>query len=361
MTKHLLEPVDLGRGRISSNRVLLAPLTNRQSHSDGTLGDDELAWLERRARGGFGLIESCATHVSAEGQGFANQLGIWDDRHLDGWRRISDAIHNHGALATAQIFDAGLRAPRALTGRAARSASPGGEGDGAWDGMSHDDIRKTIDSFVAAALRAQQAGLDGVEIHGAHGYLLTQFISTDTNHRQDEWGGPLENRARLIRTIARSVRQAVGANFVVGARLTPENYGAWKGLDLDETVQIARWLVEDGVDNLHISLWDGRPNSAKYPDRHTLEVFSDALGSSIPLIAAGGVWSRDDAQRLLDLGAHAVALGRAAIVNPDWPLTVATDGREPTRPPLTVPELNDRAVSTGFAEYLRAWKGFVAD
>ncbi len=360
-TRDLNDPVDLGRGHISRNRILVAPLTNRQSHPDGTLGDDELAWLERRAAGGFGLVESCATHVTPAGQGFPNQLGIFDDRHTDGWRRLADAVHAHGALLTAQLFDAGLRAPAGLIGATPRGPSPGGEGEASWRGMDGPEIAGVIEAFAAAAVRAQQAGLDGVELHGAHGYLLMQFLSTATNLREDGWGGALEGRARLLREVARAVRSATGPDFLITARLTPENYGPWTGLDLDASVQVARWLRDDGVDCIHLSLWDGSLGSQKYPGRHVLEVFAEALGPDVPLIAAGGVWTREDAQRLLDLGAHAVALGRSAIVNPDWPREVARDGHAPRRPPLTVGELGDRAVSPGFAAYLRSWKGFVAD
>lgn len=359
--KSLLDTVVLRPGHVLRNRIALAPLTNRQSNADGTLGDAELRWLARRAQGGFGLIESCATHVAAEGQGFAGQLGIWGEHQVEGWKRLAAAIHGHGAPLMAQLFHAGHRALRPATGVQPASASAGGEGEGAWRALDDGEIEVIIEQFVAAALRAQRAGLDGVEIHGAHGYLLMQFISTDTNRRTDRWGGDLDSRALLIREVARRIRAAVGPDFVVGVRLTPENYGHWKGLDLDESVQIAGWLVEDGVDFIHVSLWDARPNSAKYPDRHTLEVFRAALGERVPIFAAGAIWSREDAERVLELGADVVSLGRAAILNPDWPTSVAHDGMAPTRPPMSSADLQDRDISPVFVDYLRNWKGFVAD
>jgi 2,4-dienoyl-CoA reductase-like NADH-dependent reductase (Old Yellow Enzyme family) len=359
-TRRTHDPLRIG-ALSTPNRLWLAPMTNQQSNADGTLHDDELRWLEARAAGGFGVIESCATHVTTDGQGWSGELGIWGDHTLDGWRRLADAMHAHGAALFAQIFHAGHRAARDVPDADPWSAVAGSERDRTWRGGTQDDIARVIDAFAAGARRAHAAGLDGVELHGAHGYLLCQFLSGTQNTRDDGWGGNLAGRARLIREATQAVRAAVPRDFVVGVRLSPEDFGATTGLDLDESVQVAQWLVDDGCDFVHISLWDSFVNTKKYPDRHALEVFRPALASHVPLVVAGGVWTPAQAQSLLDLGADAIALGRSAIANPTWPRDARDPTWEPKRTPLTADELAARALSPGFIDYMRRWKGFVAD
>ena len=355
----LSSPWQFRQGLWVHNRVALAALTNGQSHDDGTLGESELRWLTSRADGGFGLITSCASHVARDGQGFRGELGCYDDRHVPGLRRLAAELRARGALSLLQIFHGGLRADAALSGEQAWSASASDDGEARAASVA--DLERVIEQFASAAQRAHAAGWDGVEIHGAHGYLLTQFLSAEMNRRTDDWGGSLERRARLLRFVVRAVRARVPAAFVVGVRLSPENFGYVKGLDLDESLQLARWLVEDGVDFLHLSLWRALRNTTKYPDLHPIPLFRAAMPDDVALIAAGGVWTRDDAERVIDLGASAVALGRAAIANPAWPREVGESGHEPRRPPLTPAELKERALSDHFVEYMRKWQGFVSD
>lgn len=358
MNHALLEPMLFKNGRRAPNRIWLAPMTNQQSHGDGTLSDDELNWLKARSEGGFGVIESCATHVSPEGQGWPGELGIFSDALIPGWRELSRAMHEDHALLLAQTFHGGARA--ISTPEGPWSCSPAGKGDSAVREGTEEDIENAIAAFARAGARVFEAGADGVELHGAHAYLLCQFLSATMNRRQDQWGGELENRARLIRRVMQATRVAVPDDFIVGVRLSPENYGGTKGLDLDESVQVAKWLCEDGADFIHISLWDATVNSTKRPEVHTARVFRDALPSQVPLITAGNIWTADDALRQLDHGADAVALGRSAIANPDWPRRVVAEGLAPARPPLTRQELRDRALSEPFVEYMSRWPGFVA-
>jgi len=357
MTSTLLAPLTFRNGRSSRNRVVLAAMTNLQSHADGTLSDDELHWLERRADGGFGVITSCASHVSADGQGWSGELGVFDDRHVPGLRVLADAMHRRGALALVQIFHGGLRADAALTGVRTWSASESAGGPRA---ATEDDLRRVIADFGEAARRARDAGMDGVEIHGAHGYLLTQFLSTVENRRTDAWGGPLENRARLLREVTRRVRSAVPDDFLVGVRISPEDFGNAKGVDVDENVEVARWLVADGIDFLHLSLGDTHRNSNKHPDRHMVQLFRPAVPANVKLFVAGKIWTAADGERLLAMGADAVALARSAIINPDWPQRIATSGWEPERPPVSADALRERGLGARFVDYLRARPGFIA-
>lgn len=251
-------------------------MTNQQSHADGTLSDDELGWLAARAAGGFGVIESCATNVTEDGQGWEGELGIYDDRHIPGWKRAADAAHDHGALLFAQLFHGGQRSIRRAGSVPISAVALGKPGTSTEvRAATETDIERVIAAFVAAAKRAESAGADGVELHGAHGYLLCQFLRADLNSRTDGWGDTLEGRARLIRSVMQRVRAEVSPTFVVGVRLSPEDGGFMKGLDLDESVQTAKWLCEDGADFIHISLWDAHKNTAKRPGEHPTSVFAD--------------------------------------------------------------------------------------
>ncbi len=336
-------------------------MTNVQSHDDGTLSDEELAWLLRRAQGGFGLIETCAAHVSPEGQGFPGELGIFDDRQLPGLTRLASALRAEGALSLVQIFHGGARAPQRLTGQRAWSASEQPNDPENPRAATDDEIVRTIAAFRDAAVRAQRAGFDGVELHGAHGYVLGQFLSRTQNLRSDRWGGDLVGRARFLRETLRAVRAAVPAPFVVGVRLSPEDFGQAKGLDLDESLQVASWLCEDGVDFLHLSLWQAQRNTQKRPDEHAMPLFRRACRDDVRLLAAGSVWTVDEALALIDKGTDIVALGRAAIANPDWPTQARDPSWSPKRPPLTAAELAELAVSPKMVNYLRNFRGFVSE
>jgi 2,4-dienoyl-CoA reductase-like NADH-dependent reductase (Old Yellow Enzyme family) len=342
----------------AKNRVMLAPMTNSQSHEDGTLSDEELHWLTMRADGGFGIVMTCAAHVAKDGQGWAGELGVFDDAQIPGLTKIAKNMHNREALAFAQIFHGGLRADEKVSGTRPWSAN---EVDGGPRAATEDDLARVIKQFADAAVRAHKAGMDGVEIHGAHGYLLTQFLSPIENTRTDSWGGSLENRARLVREVTRAVRACVPKSFVVGVRLSPEDFGNAKGMDLDESVTTGKWLADDGADFIHLSLWRSEKNSRKRPDEHAITAFKKVLPPDVRIFAAGNIWTRAEAENLLELGADGVALGRSAIANPDWPLRVIEKNWEPKRPPLTVAELEARGLSPAFAAYMRNWKNFVAD
>jgi 2,4-dienoyl-CoA reductase-like NADH-dependent reductase (Old Yellow Enzyme family) len=361
--ERLFEPLTFRCGARAKNRLALAPLTNQQSHDDGTLSPDEERFLVRRARGGFGLVSTCAAHVSLDGKGFDGQLGVFDDAHAPGLARLAAALRAEGALSIAQLYHGGARSPSRLTGVQPQSASAFEEAREGFEvprALTTDELGRIVDAFRDAATRVARAGFDGVELHGAHGYLLSQFLSREMNQRTDAWGGSLERRARLVRLVLAEVRRATPPGFVVGVRLSPEDFGFARGLDVDETIEVARWLADDGADFLHVSLWDHTKPSTKYPSKSACTLVRDAVPSEVRVVAAGKVWTPDDALRVLDLGADAVALGRAAILTPDWPLRAREAGFEPTRPPLTTAALEALDVGPRFVDYLRRFH-FVAD
>lgn len=339
-------------------------MTNLQSHEDGSLADDEQRWLELHADGGFGVVTTCAAHVARDGQAWKGELGIFDDALLPGLTRLATSLNERGCVPMVQIFHGGVRASSALTGERPWSASefdedrPGFERPRA---ATEDDLTRVIAQFRDAAVRAERAGFGGVELHGAHGYLFSQFLSRAMNTRTDRWGGSLDNRARLLRETLRAVRGAVKPGFVVGVRLSPEDFGQARGLDLDETLEVAGWLAADGADFIHASLWDVTRNTTKRPTEHPIPLFRAAIPAHVPLVVAGKIWTRADGERALELGANAVALGRSAIANPDWPHRIADAAWEPKRPPLTPAELGARGLSESFVDYMRNWKGFVTE
>lgn len=352
----LLSPLALAHGVTSPSRLWLAPLTNLQSHSDGSLSDEELHFLAMRADGGFGLVSTCAAYVSQDGKAWPGELGLHEDAMLPGLTRLAARIHTGGALAGAQLFHGGLRADSAVSGLSTWSASAA---EGAREG-TEEDIYTVIAAFAAAATRCAAAGFDAVELHGAHGYLLSQFLSTVYNCRTDGYGGSLDNRMRLILEVLRAVR-AAAPNIVIVVRLSPEDFGQAKGLDLDETLEVAKRLADNGMDVLHLSLWRAHLHTVKRPEAHPTMLFRKAVGEQVPIVVAGQIWTREEAEAQLALGANAVAVGRAAIVNHDWPRRIHTAPDSIVRPPVTEAHLRAEGLSPRFASYMRNWKNFVTE
>ena len=351
-------------GKQMRNRISLAPLTNLQSHEDGTLSDDEYNWLVRRAKENFGMVITCAANVSADGQGWKGELGIYDDKHTEGLTRLAQGIKQYGSLAVVQIFHGGARSPESLIGTQPWSASahtmPHAKVPVEVRAATQEDIARVIDDFIAAAKRAEDAGFDGVELHGAHGYLLHQFLSTATNKRTDEWGGSFENRNRLLRTVLQKIKAVVKKDFMVGVRLSPEDKYSFEGIDFDESVALAKLLAQDGVDYIHLSPWE----AAKKPEKHAtgdkalITYFREAVPQT-PIVVAGKIWTRADAEQVLALGADVVAVGMAAIAHANWPALVKENVTEPSRQPFTAAHLLQQGLSAPFVEYMKRWKGFV--
>jgi 2,4-dienoyl-CoA reductase-like NADH-dependent reductase (Old Yellow Enzyme family) len=351
--------------KVISNRIALAPMTNGQSHDDGTLGDDEYRWLIRRAKEGFGIIFTCAAHVTKEGQGWPGELGIWHNDHISGLKRLADSIHQCGSLAIVQIFHGGARSPESLTGVPPWSASAHTMTVGSKEVQIREgtleDVENVTTAFVDAAVHAHQAGMDGIELHAAHGYLLHQFISSATNQRQDAYGGNFQNRIRLLRNIIKRIQEVVPPDFLIGVRISPEDKYTFKGIDFDESLQLAQILRDEGVDFLDISTWDSFAAPQKYSDSNkpVISWFREKLGKDYPLMVAGEIWSAQDAQKALDLGADFVSLGRVAIGVSDWPTKAKSSDFQPQRPPYSVSQLKKADLGDAFIEYMKRWKGFV--
>ncbi len=353
------DPLTFRRGPAMANRFMLAPLTNCQSHPDGTLSDDEHHWLTRRAVGGFGLVMTCAAHVQAAGQGFPGQLGIFDDRHLDGLRRLATDL-GAAAVSSVQLHHAGNRSPADLIGR--QPVCPSDDPATGARALTTAEVEEVVADFVAAAVRAERAGFHGVELHGAHGYLICQFLSAEINQRTDRYGGSLENRSRLLFEIIDGIRGACGTSFQLAVRLSPDRFG----MRTDEVVEVYRRLVSDGaVDMIDMSLWDFTRSVTDGPSAGTplLELFSGVERGEVRLGVAGRIHDPADVQSVLDRGVDIAVLGRVAILHHDYPQLLARDpGFVPRRPPATPEELLAEGLSAHFIDYLRrSFKGFVTE
>ncbi len=353
----LFAPMRFIRGPAMKNRLMLAPLTNLQSHPGGTLSYDEHRWLTLRAQGGFGLTMTAAAHVQAIGQGFPGQVGIFSDVHIPGLARLAEDIRKAGSLGVVQLHHAGMRSPAALIGEA--PVCPSEDTETGSRALTLDEVHRLRDDFIAAAVRADKAGFDGVEIHGAHGYVLCQFLSAETNRRTDAYGGSPENRARLILEIIDGVRASCRPDFNLGLRLSPERFG----LSLMEIRDLAgRLFSEAKIDYLDMSLWDcfKEPVEEAHRGRTLMSYFTDLPRGEVRLGVAGKIMSAADARAMLDAGADFVLLGRAAILHHDWPQKArANPDFRPVSLPVTRAHLEAEGLGPPFVTYMATWAGFV--
>lgn len=354
----MFEPLSFTRGPAMANRLMLAPLTNQQSHADGTLSDDEHRWLTMRAAGGFGLTMTCAAHVQAVGRGFHGQLGAFSDDHLPGLTRLAADLNATGTVSYVQLHHAGNRAAVAADGL--QPVCPSDDPETGARALTHEEVQRLRDDFIDAAVRAQRAGFHGVELHGAHGYMICQFLSAEINRRTDDYGGSLENRSRLLFEIIEGIRARCGDGFALAVRLSPERFG----MVLHEAREVFARLVDCGdVDMIDMSLWDvnKEPVEAEHQGRRLIELFAGLPRGGVRLGAAGRIHTPADVQRALDDGIDIAVLGRAGILHHDYPRLAADPHWVPRQAPVSADVLAAEGVSPVFVEYLRSTFRFVTD
>lgn len=352
-------PLRFKSGHESKNRFLLAPMTNTQSHPNGQLSEDEFHWLKMRAEGGFGITMTCAAHVQKEGQGFPGQLGIYSDTQIPGHQKLVKAIQTEGSLAVIQLHHAGMRSPKELIGT--QPQAPSNLPKYGARGLTIQEVEQLRDDFIAAAVRAQKCGYDGVEIHGAHGYILAQFLSVEHNQRNDRYGGSLENRARLSSEIMEGIRKACGPHFLLGIRLSPERFG----MRLAEIKSLtAQWCAEGKIDFIDLSLWDvfKEPIEKEHRGQSLMAHFNEIDRGSVKFTVAGKIDSGAKVQAVLDAGIDFVAIGRSAVLHHDFPVQVEQNPQfETIAIPVSVDYLSKEGLGPDFITYMRRWEGFVKD
>lgn len=355
--KDLFRPLTFSSGATLKNRFMLAPLTNTQSHPDGKLSDDEYRWLTMRAQGGFGLTMTCAAHIQAVGQGFPGQLGIFSDDHLQGLTKLATGIKREDSLAVVQLHHAGMRSPADLIGQA--PVCPSDHEDTGAIGLSIEGVQQLIEDFICGAERAEKAGFDGVEIHGAHGYILAQFLSGTINQRQDQFGGCIENRMRPITEIIEGVRARCSPDFLLGLRLSPERFD----VHLPDIIEVAKRVLAAGkIDFLDMSLWDSfkEPEDEAFKGRTLLSYFTELERGNVALGIAGKLRNPSEVNQAMAAEIDFVMLGRAAIIHHDFPRQMQRDSNfTPMRTPVSADHLRKEGLGEAFVTYMSGWKGFV--
>ncbi len=353
----LHDELRFSRGPAMKNRFMLAPLTNQQSREDGVLSDDEYGFLTKRAEGGFGLVMTCASHVDAIGKGFSGQLGCFGPEHEPGLTRLATGIREGGSLAVVQLHHAGMRSPQELIGEAPVCPSDNAKTGGR--ALTNAEVHELIESFIAAGERAERCGFDGVELHGAHGYILAQFLSPTINQRTDEFGGSLENRSRPILDIIDGLRSRCRPDFNIGLRISPERFG----VTLEESLSLAKTVLAKGqLDYLDVSIWDvaKEPHEEAHRGRPLRAYFGELERGETRMGLAGKIYSAQVAQMILDEGFDYVTLGRAAILHHDFPKRHQDNTSFVMRAlPVTADELRTEGLGEAFVDYMRNWDGFV--
>mgnify|MGYP001012599935 FL=1 len=222
-----------------------------------------------------------------------------------------------------------------------------------------DEVKALRNDFITAAVRAQLCGYDGIEIHGAHGYIIAQFLSAEINKRTDEYGGSLENRARILFEIVDGIRQECGNEFLLGVRLSPERFG----LDLMEIRPICEQLIsESKIDFLDISVWDYKkmPEDERYNTQSLLSYFTSLDTSNVKLSIAGKIRNGEDVINVIDENVDFVAIGRSAILHHNFPeLVISNPEFMSVRNPVSADYLRSEGVGESFVSYLTRWPNFV--
>ena len=342
--RRLLEPFRIGKMELK-NRIVLPPMLCKYATQEGYVTERLKNYYEARARGGAALIIVEATYIHKQGWCYATQLSIRDDKYLPGLSELTQVIHRHGAKAAIQLHHGGRLAKSALSGMqpvapsaiaSAGSPLPGMGGEVSKE-LTVKEIAEIVNCFAEAALRARKAGFDGVEIHGAHGYLVSQFLSRSYNKRQDSYGGNLANRTRFLVEVIKAIKKAVGGDYPVWCRINGMEYGVNEGITLEEAQGTARMAQEAGSDAIHVSATGPKaPNNL--PSHTFVPAVLEELAAGIkkvvtvPVIAVGKM-TPDAAERILAEGkADLIAMGRALLADPELPNKIAENRLEDVTP-----------------------------
>ena len=286
------------------NRIVMPPMA-REMSDDGRVSTDLIEYYRKRAED-TGLVIVEHAYVSLEGKSSKKQLSMADDSVIDGFKELTDAIHNEKCFAIAQLNHA---RPQSIAYDKSNV-----------NNMTKEDIEKVKDDFKNASIRTKKAGFDGVEIHAAHEYLLNHFYSPLTNKRADEYGGNLENRLRLANEIIQDVRKSVGEDYIVAIRFGAYDY--WEGgSKLDEIPIAVKSFIDSGVDLIDISgglcRFQNPYNKEPGYFKELSKIAKEA--SSVPVILTGGVKKAKDAEKLLKEGyCDLIGIGRAMIMDAEW-------------------------------------------
>lgn len=330
----MFDEIKLNQHVTLKNRLIMAPMTTCASNDDLTVADDEADYYAVRSTG-VGMVVTGTTFFQANGQGFPNQFAATSDDFIPSLKKLADAIKGNGAKAVLQIFHAGkmaitedLVAPSAVkSSKGAFGAEPRMPRE-----LSEEEINEIINGFYDATRRAIAAGFDGVEIHGANGYLIQQFFSGESNVRTDAWGGSLESRAKFPLAVVEAVNKAkkefANEQFIVGYRLSPEEEEGENGITLEDTLFLVDKLADQELEYIHLSTAHYKSTSKrnKTDRRYMGSVILEKVNGRRAVIGVGEVMTKVDGNNALaKVGYDLIALGHSIVSDPDWVEKVEKD------------------------------------
>ncbi|MCM3031248.1 NADH-dependent flavin oxidoreductase [Niallia sp. MER 6] len=331
-SEKLFQPLNLANKLELRNRLVMAPMTNFSSNEDGTVTKAEVDYYARRSKGVSMVITAC-TYVTENGKGFPGEFAAYSDEFIPSLRELASAIKKEGAKAILQIFHGGRSCPPNLVpnGELVSASDVAQDNNPAPRPLKEEEILEIITAFGETTRRAVEAGFDGVEIHGANGYLLQQFYSPHTNRRNDKWGGTLENRMEFPLAVVDAVKkeaEKATEPFIVGYRFSPEEPET-PGLTMEETFALIDALADKNLDYLHASLQEfwSAPRRGADDSKSRIEWIIERVNGRVPVIGVGSVYTADDAKKAFETDIDLLAIGRELIIDPDFVQKIE-EGRE---------------------------------
>ena len=327
----LFQTYTLNNGVTIKNRLVVAPMTHFGSQADGLISDQERTFLSNRA-GDMGLFITAATLVQKDGKAFHGQPEATGEHCLDSLKETAQILRQQGAKAILQIHHGGSKAIDDLLDGLDKISASANEAEHAREATA-EEIEALIASYAQAADLALRAGFDGVEIHGANGYLIQQFYSAQSNRRNDQWGGSLENRMRFPLAVVDAVvavrEKHQRDDFIIGYRFSPEEPGE-DGLTMTETGALIDALVQKPLQYLHVSLWEFDKKIRRGGDtaQTRMQFIHERINGKLPLIGVGNLFTADQILAAYETGwAEFIALGKTVMINPHI-ATQILEGRE---------------------------------
>lgn len=353
-------PLTFNNGMTLKNRFVMAPMTTKMSFFDGVITQDEIKYYHLRSKEA-GAIITAAANVSEGGKGWEGELGICDDKHLQGLSELASAIQTNGTKAIVQLYHGGrmtsssvLRGTKPVAPSAVKAERPTAEEPRA---LEEKEIYQIIEDFKAGAVRAIKAGFDGIELHGANTYLLQQFFSPHSNRRDDQWGGSVEQRFRfadlLVDEVIETVNQHADRPFVIGYRFSPEEYET-PGIRFEDTLYLVDKLADKAIDYLHVSLgkYDQLSQSEQYQDKSMLAYLHEKINGRTAFISVGDIRTGKDAEQALEYS-ELTALGRVLLADPHWVSKVLKGKEDTIRYDVTEEEREELFLTNGVWQFMQ--------
>ncbi|MGE6629576.1 NADH-dependent flavin oxidoreductase [Bacillus sp. NPDC077027] len=362
----LFEPFTFPGGVTINGRIVVAPMTHFGSNDDGTTSDEEIDFITARSSE-MGMVITACANVTPDGKAFSGQPSIARDYDMPGLKKLATAIQTKGTKAIVQIHHGGSQAIPVLipNGDVVAPSDVYKDGEKVARALTEEEIIHIIHSFKDATRRAIEAGFDGVEIHGANGYLLQQFYSPHSNQRTDKWGGTDEKRLTFPIAVVDAVKEAITEHasepFIFGYRLSPEEPET-PGLTMAETFKLVDALKEKGLDYLHVSLMeiDAKARRGADTNKTRMALLAERCGNQLPLIGVGQVITPQDALNAYKNGIPLIAMARELLVDPDWAVKVKEGREDEIETVIQLSKKDTYRIPNGLWSVLETSKGWVS-